>query len=90
MAYMSPQALSELPVYTEKLDSFSFGVLCVQIMTRQFPDPGDCFQVMEISDPRIPSGKVKVDIPEIERRRPHIDLIDQDHLVMSFVVTCPH
>ena len=88
MAYMSPEALSEPPVYTEKLDSFSFGVLCVQIMTQQFPDPGDRFQVMEISDPRIPSGKVKVDIPEIERRRPHIDLIDQAHPLLSVALDC--
>ena len=51
VAYMSPEALGEPPVYTRKLDSFSLGVLGVQIMTRQFPDPGNRFQVIEISDP---------------------------------------
>ena len=56
LAYMSPEALGEPPMYTDKLDSFSLGVLGVQIMTRQFPDPGDRFQIMEINDPRIPSG----------------------------------
>jgi len=30
MAYMSPEALGERPMYTDKLDSFSLGVLCVQ------------------------------------------------------------
>ena len=51
MAYMSPEALGEPPMYNDKLDSFSLGVMTVQIMTRQFPDPGDRFQIMEINDP---------------------------------------
>ena len=67
MVYMSPEALGEPPMYADKLDSFSLGVLSVQIMTQQFPDPGDHFELMDINDPRIPSGRVKVDIPEIER-----------------------
>ena len=88
VAYMSPEALGGLPLYTEKLDSFSFGVLCVQIMTRQFPDPGDRFQIMEINDPRIPSGRVKVDIPEIERRQSHIGLIDPAHPLLQVALNC--
>ena len=88
MAYMSPEALGEPPMYTDKLDSFSLGVLCVQILTRQFPDPGDRFQIMEINDPRIPSGRVKVDIPEIERRRSHIDLVDPAHPLLPVALNC--
>ena len=88
MAYMSPEALGEPPMYTDKLDSFSLGVLCVQIMTCQFPDPGDRFQIMEINDPRIPSGRVKVDIPEIERRQSHIDLIDAAHPLLTVALDC--
>ena len=67
VVYMSPEALSDRPVYTQKLDSFSFGVLLVQIMTWQFPDPGDHFQVVEISDPRIPNGRVQVEVSEVDR-----------------------
>ena len=88
MAYMSPEALGEPPMYTDKLDSFSLGVLCVQILTRQFPDPGDRFQIMEINDPRILSGRVKVDIPEIERRRSHIDLVDPAHPLLPVALNC--
>ena len=88
VAYMSPEALGELPLYTDKLDSFSFGVLCVQIMTQQFPDPGDRFQIMVINDPRIPSGRVKVDIPEIERRQSHISLIDPAHPILPVALNC--
>ena len=88
VAYMSPEALRDRPVYTDKLDSFSFGVLCVQIMTRQFPDPGDRFQDMEINDPRIPSGTVQVKVPEIERRRSHIDLIDPAYPLLPVALNC--
>ena len=86
--YMSPEALGEPPVYTDKLDSFSLGVLCIQIMTRLFPDPGNRFQAMEISDPRIPSGRVQVEIPEIERRQSHIDLIDPAHPLLPVALEC--
>ena len=88
IAYMSPEALGEPPIYTDKLDSFSFGVLGVQIMTHQFPDPGDRFQIMEINDPRVPSGRVKVDVPEIERRQSHIKLIDPAHPLLPVALDC--
>jgi serine/threonine protein kinase len=39
--YMPPEAVKDKPVYTEKIDCFSFGVIAVQIMTRLFPQPGD-------------------------------------------------
>ena len=88
VAYMSPEALGEPPVYTRKLDSFSFGVLGVQIMTRQFPDPGNRFKVMEISDPRIPSGRVQVEVAEVERRQSHISLINPDHPLLPVALDC--
>ena len=39
--YMPPEAVQETPVYTEKIDCFSFGVITVQILTREFPKPGN-------------------------------------------------
>ena len=88
--YMPPEALGEPPMYTDKLDSFSLGVLCIQIMTQQFPVPGDRFQIMEINDPRVPSDRVKVkmDIPEIERRQFHIDMIDPAHPLLPIALEC--
>ena len=57
-------------------------------MTRQFPDPGDRFNVIEISDPRAPSGRVKVDIPEIKRRQSHIELIVPSHSLLPLALDC--
>ena len=62
LQYMPPEALDQPPSYTDKLDIFSFGVLLVQIMTRQFPDPGPRFQV----DPQYRDDNVRVMIPETQ------------------------
>ena len=86
MAYMSPEALGEPPMYTDKLDSFSLGVLCVQIMTRQFPDPGS--HVIENEVSHYPTGKIEVPVPETQRRQPHIDLIDPAHPLLPVALDC--
>ena len=49
--YMPPEAVQDKPVYTEKIDCFSFGVIIVQILTRQFPKPGDQLQEIELNHP---------------------------------------
>ena len=65
--YMAPEALRNPPVYSEKLDIFSSGVIAVQIMTRNFPDPGPAMTAHE--DPRFPTGTILVPTPEVERRK---------------------
>ena len=84
--YMPPEAVKEKPVYTEKMDCFSFGVILVQILTLQFPEPGD--RRKEIEDHRYPSGLVEVRIPEIERRQNHISKIVQNHPLLSIALKC--
>ena len=84
LQYMSPEALEEPPSYTEKLDIFSFGVLLVQIMTRQFPNPGPRFQV----DPRYPDDNVRVMVPETQRRSTHLQLISSTHPLKAIAVNC--
>ena len=88
LAYMPPEALNDPPVYTNKLDCFSFGVLDIQILTRQFPDPSPPCEIMEIDDLRFPTGQVKVPVPEVERRRSHIDLVDTAHPLLPVVLDC--
>ena len=72
-AYMSPEALLDPPVYTEKLDCFQAGVLMIQTITRKFPDPGPA--MTRVRDARFPTGWVNVPIPEAERRHNHLSLI---------------
>ena len=58
------------------------------VMTRQFPKPGDRFHIIVIDDPRTPSSRVKVDIPEIECRQSHICLIDPPHPLLLVALDC--
>ena len=88
LAYMPPEALKDPPVYSKKLDCFSFGVLGVQTIIRQFPAPSVRFRTIDITDPRIPSGTVYVPVPEVERRRSHIDFVDPAHPLLPVVLDC--
>ena len=86
LAYMPPEALSEPPVYSKKIDCFSFGVLQIQIMTRQFPDPGPAVQVVE--DSRSPTGTIKIPVLDSERRKSHIDIVDPTHSLLPTALSC--
>ena len=88
LAYMPPEALDDPPVYTNKLDCFSFGVLDIQILTRQFPNPTQRFKTIEINDPRFPTGTAKVPVPETERRQSHIDQVNPAHPLLSVALDC--
>ena len=89
-AFMSPEALNEPPVYTEKLDTFSLGVLLVQVITCKFPDPADRFKMMRFPNPQNPSNTIEalVLIPETERRQLHIALIDQAYPLLPIALEC--
>ena len=86
LQYMSPEALEEPPSYTGKMDIFSFRVLLVQIMTRQFPDAGHRFQV--INDPRYPDGVVRITVPEMQHRSAHLKLISGTHPLKAMALNC--
>ena len=86
--YMPPEATKIPPVYSEKIDCFSFGILGIQIMTRQFPNPGDRLKEILIDHPNFPSGNVQVAVSEIERRQDHINLIDQSHPLLVVALDC--
>ena len=60
---MLTEAVQDKPVYTEKIDCFSFGVVIVQTLTQEFPKPGDRQKIFD--DPRIPWGALKLCVPEI-------------------------
>ena len=86
--YMPPEAVQENPVYTEKIDCFSFGVIIVQILTQQFPKPGDRLERVELNHPGLRKGSVLVEIPEIDRRQNHISQIDPNHCLLPIALDC--
>ena len=83
--YMPPEAVKEKPTYTEKIDCFSFGVLIIQILAQVFPDPGKRQETMDFSHR---GRKVMVSVPEVERRKNHIDLIQPNHPLLAIALNC--
>ena len=82
--YMPPEAVKDKPVYTEKIDCFSFGVIALQIMTRRFPKPGDRRKKLEIEY----VGLVEKRILESERRQNHISKVDPNHPLLPVALNC--
>ena len=85
LLYMSPEALDEAKSYTAKLDIFSFGVIVIQILTRQFPNPTDRFHI--VHDPRY-DEEVRLVVPETERRQAHLQLIPDTHSLKPLALQC--
>ena len=86
--FMPPEAVRDRPVYTEKIDCFSFGVITLQMLTRKFPKPGDRRKKVEINHPGLPSGTFEMVISEIERRQNHIGEVDPNHTLLRVTLDC--
>ena len=85
-AYMPPEALITPPEYSSKLDCFSHGVLTIQIATRQFPNPGDARKSVDV--PGYSAGTLFTPVPEVERRKKHIDQVDPDNPLLPLALNC--
>ena len=83
--YMSPEALDEAKSYTAKLDVFSFGVIVIQILTRQFPNPADRFRHVSVAEFE---EQVRVVVPDTERRKAHLQLIPEAHSLKPLALQC--
>ena len=84
--FMPPEALRSKPRYSDKLDTFSLGVLIIQIITCTFPTPTDAEIVME--DPSAPTGEKIVLVPELERRKNDIDRVPSNHALLPIARHC--
>ena len=84
LVYMSPEALRDPPVYTVKLDVFSAGVLIIQTVTKNFPNPENAKETRYDTQ----YGTVEVPIPEQDRRRSDIDLIDPANPLLPIALAC--
>lgn len=84
--YMAPEVLKDNPECDEKVDCFSLGVLIVQIVTRLFPDPGP--RTKTVQDSSSNTSIVEHPIPDVERRKNHIDLIDPSCPLLPIAMEC--
>ena len=90
--YMSPEALDDATSYTAKLDIFSFGVIVIQILTRQFPNPTDRFRHFPTASTEHSDEDEKLDVrqvvPDRERRKQHLQLIPDTHSLKPLALQC--
>lgn len=84
--YMPPEAFSVPPYRSDKLDSFSWSVLTLQIITKEFPNPGP--RVQTLTDPRFSSRPLQMPVSEVSRRKSHIDMVEHANPLLSVVVLC--
>ena len=84
--YMSPEALLDPPVYTEKLDCFQVGVLMLQTMTCKYPVPGPAMN--RVRDTRSRTGWKIDPIPELRRRHNHLSLVAEIHPMLCLAKDC--
>ena len=86
--YMPPEAVKAQPVYSEKVDCFSFGVIIVQVLSGQSPKPGDRLKTVRTNDPQFRRGVIEVRASEVERRHNHISQIDHNEPLLLIALDC--
>lgn len=84
--FLPPEAFAVPPVYTDKLDTFSWGVVALQIMTCLFPNPSPAAQF--VTDPRLPSKPIEIFVSEVGRRKSHIDRVSYSNPLLPVAVLC--
>ena len=82
-AYMPPEAVKEQPLYSKKIDCFSFGVIVLQILTKKFPKPKDRWKEIEVN-----GFTAFVPVPEHERRHEHINEADSESPLLRVSLDC--
>lgn len=78
-AYMPPEALALQPQYNTKIDSFSFGVLIVHLVTHEWPIPGEAVKV---------SGSKLIPMSEATRRQRYLDMMGKEHCLLPLALQC--
>ena len=86
-AYMPPEAFSDTPKYTDRLDVFSFGHLALYTLILEFP--GALLEKQHISEGRL------VPRSEVERRRQYMDTLNvilptRNHHLYQLIEQCLH
>ena len=71
--FMPPEALSDTPHYTEKIDMFSLGVLMLEVATGRYPS----VKLVGIGTQ-----------PEVVRRRGDLSRLADGHLLKPFILEC--
>ena len=86
LVYMPPEALRPQPRYSDKIDTFSIGVLLLQIVTRKFSSPSAASTTRE--DSISAWGEIDVPVREVERRKSDMDKVTASHGFLPVIRDC--
>jgi serine/threonine protein kinase len=81
--YMPPEAIGDVPRSSEKTNCFSFGVLCIQVITRLYPAPSK--QYKEVRGLFWKHYELQT---ELKRRQNHLTLIPHRHPLLKTIQEC--
>ena len=82
--YMPPEALADPPEYDDRLDSFSFGVLMMAVITRREPSSN---LLLSARSQRLADG-TECEIPELERRATDFNAVPATHPARELIARC--
>ena len=82
LAYMPPEALSEVPRYDTRIDEFSYGVLMIHVLCGRWPMPCEPVRV----NPR--NQDELLPLSEAERRNQYLQDIGNAHPLMGLIRRC--
>ena len=85
LAYMPPETLLKGTGYSNTIDVFSTGVLIIQIITRQFPDPKDPH--LKVRDSKYKGGII-IPVAELERRENDLRKVYMTHPLRPIALDC--
>ena len=83
LVYMPPEVIRPQPRYSDKIDTFSIGVLLLQIVTRNYPAPTAASVIQ-----KTPDKECDVLVSEIDRRKSDIDKVPVSHSFLQVIRDC--
>ena len=82
LSYMPPEALVERPIYSTKIDVFSYGNLMTHVFCGRWPIPAEIFR----ANPSNPHDLTP--LTEVQRRETYLNDIGDAHPLMSLMREC--
>ena len=83
LAHMPPEALHHNPIYSTKLDIFSFGCVALHTVTQRFPIPTDQFESSQIN------RETFMKVSEYRRRWKYVEMIKDHCTHLTYLIsTC--